>query len=99
VFVCVQEKQRPLTLYFGGARPPCAREIKTLRAQAVPDRVLLVDIREDAFDANSLGFTLEHMASSLHARFDDGTCVTGVDATLWSWRAAGLGVWAAPLAW
>jgi hypothetical protein len=38
------------------ARPPCAREIKTLRAQAVPDRLLFVDIRDDAFDAKSLGF-------------------------------------------
>jgi hypothetical protein len=55
------------------ARPPCAREIKTQSAQAVLDRLLLVDIRDDAFDAKSLGLTLEHMESSLHARFDDGT--------------------------
>ena len=38
------------------ARPSCARELKTLRAQAVPDRLLLVDIRDDAFDAESMGF-------------------------------------------
>ncbi|MCK1784760.1 DUF393 domain-containing protein [Pseudomonas sp. TNT11] len=53
----------------------------------------------DAFDAESLGFTLEQMESSLHARFDDGTWVKGLDATLWSWRAVGLGIWAAPLSW
>jgi hypothetical protein len=39
------------------------------------------------------------LESSLHARFDDGACVAGVDASLWSWRAADFGVWAAPLAW
>jgi predicted DCC family thiol-disulfide oxidoreductase YuxK len=60
---------------------------------------LFVDIRDDAFDATSLGFTLEDMESLLHARFSDGTWIKGLDATLWSWRAAGLGAWVAPLSW
>jgi predicted DCC family thiol-disulfide oxidoreductase YuxK len=94
-----KKKQWPLTLYFDGKCPLCAREIKVLRARATPDRLLFVDIGAEAFDAESLGFTLEQMASSLHARFDDGTWVRGLDATLWSWRAAGLGIWAAPLSW
>lgn len=89
----------PLTLYFDGECPLCAREIKILRARAKPDRLRFVDISGEAFDAGSVGFTLAQMESSLHARFDDGTWVTGLDATLWSWRAAGLGVWAAPLSW
>ncbi|WP_095096271.1 thiol-disulfide oxidoreductase DCC family protein [Pseudomonas sp. Irchel 3A5] len=89
----------PLTLYFDGECPLCAREIKILRARARPDRLCFVDISDDAFDTESVGFTLAQMESSLHARFDDGTWVTGLDATLWSWRAAGLGVWAAPLSW
>lgn len=89
----------PLTLYFDGECPLCAREIKILRARANPDRLCFVDISDDAFDTGSVGFTLAQMESSLHARFNDGTWVTGLDATLWSWRAAGLGVWAAPLSW
>ncbi|WP_339540508.1 thiol-disulfide oxidoreductase DCC family protein [Pseudomonas sp. RA_5y_Pfl1_P24] len=89
----------PLTLYFEGECPLCAREIKLLSARAIPDRLLFVDISDAAFDANALGFTRAQMEASLRARFDDGTWVTGLDATLWSWRAAGLGIWAAPLSW
>lgn len=94
-----KNKDWPLTLYFDGHCPLCAREIKLLSTRAAPDRLLFVDIRDEAFDAKSLGFTLVQMESSLHARFDDGTWVTGLDATLCSWRAAGLGIWAAPLSW
>ena len=89
----------PLTLYFDGACPLCAREIKLLRGHAAKDRLLFVDISSGAFDAKALGFTFEQMQSSLHARFADGRWVTGLDATLWSWRAAGLGFWATPLTW
>ena len=91
--------QWPLTLYFDGACPLCAQEIKLLRAKASPARLLFVDISEDGFDASAVGFSLEAMQSSLHARFSDGGWVMGLDATLWSWRAAGLGFWATPLTW
>ncbi|WP_268796420.1 thiol-disulfide oxidoreductase DCC family protein [Pseudomonas huanghezhanensis] len=89
--------QWPLMLYFDGECPLCAREIKLLRARSTEDRLLLVDMSDDGFDAQALGFTVEQMQSALHARFADGRWVTGLDATLWSWRAAGLGKWAAPL--
>lgn len=92
-------EQWPLTLYFDGDCPLCAREIKLLRRRATDARLLLVDISRDDFDAPALGFTLERMQSVLHARFANGHWVTGLDATLWSWRAAGLGAWAAPLTW
>jgi len=58
-----------------------------------------VDIREQGFEPESMGLTFARMESLLHARFADGSWVTGLDATLWSWRAAGLGFWAAPLSW
>lgn len=93
------KQQWPLTLYFDGDCPLCAREIKILRARATEARLLFVDIGVEHFDATSLGFTYEQMQSLLHARFADGQWVTGLDATLWSWRAAGMGIWAAPLTW
>ncbi len=78
----------------------CVREKSSLlRGRAVTDRLLFVDISSGAFDAEALGLTFEHMQSSLHARFADGRWVTGLDATLWSWRAAGLGFRATPLTW
>jgi len=89
----------PLTLYFDGDCPLCAHEIKVLSGRASPDRLRFIDIADPTFDPQPLGFTRAHMGSLLHARFADGTWVTGLDATLWSWRAAGLGAWAAPLSW
>jgi predicted DCC family thiol-disulfide oxidoreductase YuxK len=89
----------PLTLYFDGDCPLCAREIKVLRRHAAESRLLFVDINSAEFDAKALGFTLEHMQATLHACFADGRWVSGLDATLWSWRAAGLGFWAQPLSW
>ncbi|MPQ83214.1 DUF393 domain-containing protein [Pseudomonas sp. MAFF 730085] len=94
-----KKEQWPLTLYFDGECPLCAREVQLLRRRALDTRLVLVDISHDAFDATAFGFTLEQMQDSLHARFANGRWVTGLDATLWSWRAAGLGRWAAPLAW
>jgi len=89
----------PLTLYFDAECPLCAREIKILQRHAAESRLLFVDISSSAFDAKAFGFTLEQMQSSLHARFADGSWITGLDSTLWSWRAAGLGFWATPLTW
>jgi predicted DCC family thiol-disulfide oxidoreductase YuxK len=89
----------PLTLYFDGDCPLCAREIQMLRRRASEERLQLVDISTAPFDAAELGFTHQTMQNLLHARFADGQWVTGLDATLWSWRAAGLEKWAAPLTW
>ena len=93
------KKNWPLTLYFDGDCPLCAREIKILSRHSTARNLLFVDISSFEFDAKTLGYTLKEMQSSLHARFSDGIWVTGLDATLWSWRAAGLGFWATPLTW
>jgi predicted DCC family thiol-disulfide oxidoreductase YuxK len=89
----------PLALYFDGNCPLCAREITILRRHAAQSRLLFVDINNAEFDAKALGFTFEQMQATLHACFADGRWVKGLDATLWSWRAAGLGFWATPLTW
>ena len=40
----------PLTLYFDGDCPLCAREIRMLSRHAAPERLLLVDISAEDFD-------------------------------------------------
>lgn len=89
----------PLTLYYDGDCPLCAREIKLLRQRADAQRLCLVDISLNDFHPESIGHSRETLQNRLHARFADGQWVTGLDATLWSWRAAGLERWAAPLTW
>ncbi|MGE6790547.1 Predicted thiol-disulfide oxidoreductase YuxK, DCC family [Pseudomonas guineae] len=89
----------PLTLYYDGDCPLCAREIRLLRKRASTERLSLIDISQSDFQAEATGHSKETLQNRLHAHFADGQWVTGLDATLWSWRAAGLDRWAAPLTW
>ncbi|MES2818361.1 MAG: DUF393 domain-containing protein [Pseudomonadota bacterium] len=89
----------PLTLYFDGDCPLCAREIHMLRRHADAQRLHLVNVAAADFDPEAVGQSKRILQDRLHARFADGQWVTGLDATLWSWRAAGLEGWAAPLTW
>lgn len=89
----------PLTLYYDGDCPLCAREIRWLRQHASAQRLRLVDISQTDFHPASIGKTRQALQNRLHAHFADGQWLTGLDATLWSWRAAGLGRWATPLTW
>lgn len=95
----IKQPNWPLTLYFDGECPLCAREISLLRKRASAERLTLVDISMDDFQAHATGHSKETLQNRLHAQFADGQWVTGLDATLWSWRAAGLDRWAAPLTW
>mgnify|MGYP001772940224 FL=1 len=87
----------PLTLYVDGACPLCAREVIWLRRHATQECLQLVDISTPGFVSEDR--SLDQLRSKLHARSADGHWLTGLDATYWSWRAAGLGKWAAPLGW
>lgn len=89
----------PLTLYYDGDCPLCAREIRMLSRHASPQRLLLVDISAPDFDPLPLGLSLTTMQNCLHARWADGMWLLGLDASLWSWEAAGLGSWVTPLRW
>lgn len=88
----------PLTLYYDGQCPLCLREIQLFQRRNRQGRLQLLDISTD--DTAPLpGLTREQMLDCLHARFDDGLIVTGIDATYWSYRAVGLGWLVEPLAW
>lgn len=89
----------PLTLYYDGDCPLCAREINLLRRHSSPERLLLVDISAPGFNPAALGLPLQALHAQLHARWADGQWLRGLDASLWSWQAAGLGAWVAPLRW
>ncbi|AWM92497.1 hypothetical protein DJ564_17570 [Pseudomonas sp. 31-12] len=49
-----KKEQWPLTLYFDGECPLCAREIKFLNQRAKDARLRFVDIGSDEFDAMAL---------------------------------------------
>ena len=83
----------PLTLFYDGDCPLCAREIRHLRRHADPACLLFTDVADPAFEAPAPGMSSQQFRDLLHARFADGQWVKGLDATYWSWRAAGLGRW------
>lgn len=88
----------PLTLFVDTSCPLCAREVGLLKRRADPQRLRLVDISAAGFDPAPLNISLKQLQNCLHARTASGTWLTDIDATLHSWRAAGLGAWVAPLA-
>ena len=59
----------------------------------------LSDIRAADFDPAAIGYSLAQLQNLLHGRFADGHWVTGLDATYWSWTAAGHTWLARPLGW
>ena len=60
----------PLTIYYDGDCPLCAREIRFLNRHANAQRLLLIDIGSEAFQADCVG--IDTLINRLHARFADG---------------------------
>jgi predicted DCC family thiol-disulfide oxidoreductase YuxK len=87
----------PVTLFVDGSCPLCAREVRLLKRHALPERLQLIDISAAGFTPEQQGPDLYQLQNCLHARTASGEWHTGIDATLYSWRAAGLGLWVAPL--
>jgi len=87
----------PVTLFVDESCPLCARETRLLRRHAQPERLRLINISAAGFAADPDGPQLSQLQSLLHARTASGQWHTGIDASLYSWRAADLGFWVAPL--
>ena len=81
----------PLTLYYDGACPLCAREIAVLRRRCSVERLVLVDISLADFDPQQAATPpLAVLQARLHARDAAGHWYIGLQATAASWQAAGL---------
>lgn len=77
----------PLTVYYDGGCPVCAREIAVYRRQRGAHAVHWVDA--SSCDADALGPDLERAGAlaRLHARRPDGTLVDGAGAFAALWQA------------
>ncbi len=82
----------PLTVFFDGECPICAREIALLKRLNRKNRVHFVDFAEPAFDPKRAGFGREELAQVIHARWADGSVVIGVDVFREVWTALGFGL-------
>ncbi len=73
--------RNPVTLYHDGHCPLCQREVAWLAQHPRRERVALVDIQAEDFDAEALGKTFAAMMGKLHLADAKGHWFIGMDAS------------------
>ncbi len=86
----------PLTVFFDGDCPICAREISIMKRLNRAGSLEFVDFSSDAYDPSTTGLSPSELGRVIHARWSDGTLITGVDVFRAMWTGVGLG-WLARL--
>ena len=81
----------PLTVFFDGACPICDREIALMKRLDRRQQLEFCDFSAQEYDAASSGFAAADLATVIHARWADGSIITGVEVFRAMWEAVGLG--------
>ena len=81
----------PLTVFFDGACPICDREIALMRRLNRRERLVFCDFSRPDYDPTSINISPAELGRIIHARWGDGTVITGVDVFRAMWEAVGLG--------
>jgi len=81
----------PLTVFFDGACPICDREIALMKRLDRRRRLEFCDFSAQEYDAASSGFATADLGAVIHARWADGSIITGVEVFRAMWEAVGLG--------
>jgi predicted DCC family thiol-disulfide oxidoreductase YuxK len=84
--------QYPLTVFFDGACPICDREIALMKRLDRRRQLEFCDFSNREYNAASSGFTAADLGTVIHARWADGSVITGVEVFRAMWEAIGLGV-------
>jgi len=82
----------PLTVFFDGACPICAREVALMKRLDRRRQLAFCDFSRTDYDAASIAFTPSELGRIIHARWPDGSVIIGVDVFRAMWEAVGLGV-------
>ncbi|MCS6289907.1 MAG: DUF393 domain-containing protein [Nitrospira sp.] len=82
----------PLTVFYDGACPICAREMALMKRLDRTRRLTLLDFSPAGFDAAPTGLAAADLSAVLHAQWADGTVITGIDVFRAMWEAVGLGL-------
>ena len=81
----------PLTVFFDGACPICDREITLMRRLDKRRRLVFCDFSRPDYDPTSINISPTELGRIIHARWNNGTVITGVDVFRAMWEAVGLG--------
>ena len=68
-----------LEVFFDGACPFCAREIRFLRRLDRRGQILFTDLSASGFSPERAGIPWDALMARIHARLADGTMVEGVE--------------------
>jgi predicted DCC family thiol-disulfide oxidoreductase YuxK len=78
-----------IEVFYDGACPLCAREIRMLRGLDRAQRIRFTDIADERFDAREVGATLEALAARIHGRLPDDRMIEGVEVFRRMYAAVG----------
>ena len=81
----------PLTVFFDGACPICDQEIALMKRLDRRQQLEFCDFSAQEYDAASSGFATADLGAVIHARWADGSIITGVEVFRAMWEAVGLG--------
>ena len=81
----------PLTVFYDGACPICAREMALMKRLDRTQRLTLLDFSLAGLNAAPAGLAVTDLSTVIHAQWADGTVITGVEVFRAIWDAIGLG--------
>ena len=81
----------PLTVFYDGACPICAREVALMKRLDRTQRLTLLDFSLADFNAAPAGLAVTDLSTEIHAQWADGAVITGVEVFRAIWEAVGLG--------
>ena len=84
-------KLYPLTVYFDGECPICRREIDLMKILNRGERLQCIDFSTLSYRPTDHGLNQFDLGRVIHARWSDGTLISGVEVFRETWEAIGLG--------
>ncbi|MDX1411541.1 MAG: DUF393 domain-containing protein [Nitrospirales bacterium] len=84
------QKPYPLTVYFDGECPICRREIDLMKMANRKEHLAFIDFSTSSYHPAEHGLNRCDLERVIHARWADGTLITGVEVFREMWDAIGL---------
>ena len=81
----------PLSVYFDGQCPICRREIDLMKLLNRKERLQFIDFADPSYRAADHGLNQCELGRVIHARWSDGTVITGVEVFREMWNVVGFG--------
>jgi predicted DCC family thiol-disulfide oxidoreductase YuxK len=85
-----ETKPYPLTVYFDGDCPICRREIDLMNIFNRKKHLAFIDFSASSYLPAEYGLSPCKLGQVIHARWADGTLITGIEVFREMWEAIGL---------